>query len=91
MLPFSEPVSPVPAQVREGAAGGEKSCLQMQGARVGGGVGLFKHESEELGVDPRSPISNFLCKPLNTECPVPAGFYATALWNKGRYCMRPHA
>lgn len=47
----------------------------MQGAKVGGVLGLFKHESEEEGGrSPRSPISNFLCKPLNTQCPFPAGF-----------------
>lgn len=65
--------------------------MQTQGAKVGGVFGLFKRESEEWGVDPGSPISNFLCKPLNAQCPVPAGFYAAALWNKGRCCTRPHA
>lgn len=64
MLTFGEPVSPVPAKVRR-SCWWVRPAAEAQGAKVRGVFGLFKLESEEWGVDPRSPISNFLCKPLN--------------------------
>jgi hypothetical protein len=60
----------------------------MQKAKVRGVLGLFKHESEE-GVDPRFPISNFLCESLSTLLPILQPLMHAALKNKGRYCMGP--